>query len=78
MTHKISDPPSPKNIRELRKFQGCTTYIGKLIYNLSGKCEPFSKLTRNHEWDEDCQNAFDSINAYLTKPPFARQLKVNH
>ncbi|KAF7151334.1 hypothetical protein RHSIM_Rhsim02G0180000 [Rhododendron simsii] len=39
---------------------------------LKGRCLPFSRLMKKgvpFEWDQSCQNAFDSIKAYLMKPP---------
>lgn len=68
----IVELPPPKNIRELRGFQGRIVYTRRFISNLFGKCEPFSKLMKKDapfEWDEDCQHAFESIKTYLTKPP---------
>ncbi|KAK2985274.1 hypothetical protein RJ640_009787 [Escallonia rubra] len=37
-----------------------------------GRCQPFTKLMKKgtpFQWDQACQNAFDSIKAYLTRPP---------
>lgn len=65
----IIELPPPKNIRELRGFQGRIAYIRRFISNLSGRCEPFSRLMKKDvpfEWEEDCQYAFESIKTYLT------------
>lgn len=42
----IIELPPPKNIRELRGFQGRIAYIRRFISNLSGRCEPFSRLMK--------------------------------
>lgn len=68
----ILEMPPPKNIRELKSLQGGLAYIRRFISNLAGRCQPFSRLMKKgvpFEWDQACQNAFDSIKAYLMKPP---------
>ncbi|KAG9447197.1 hypothetical protein H6P81_013325 [Aristolochia fimbriata] len=64
--------PEPKNVSELKSFQGHLAYIRRFISNLAGRCQPFSRLLKKEtpfEWDESCRNAFNNIKAYLTKPP---------
>ncbi|KAG9458349.1 hypothetical protein H6P81_002857 [Aristolochia fimbriata] len=44
----------------------------RFISNLARRCQPFSCLLKKDtpfEWDKSCQNAFNNIKAYLTKPP---------
>ena len=63
--------PSPKNLHELRSLQGRLAYIRRFISNLAGRCQPFQRLMRKDtvfEWDQACQNAFDSIKKYLLNP----------
>ncbi|KAG9458899.1 hypothetical protein H6P81_003407 [Aristolochia fimbriata] len=67
----IQKMPKPRNISELKSFQGHLAYIRRFISNLAGRCQPFSRLLKKDtpfEWDESCQNAFNNIRAYLTKP----------
>ena len=64
--------PEPQNIHELKSLQGRLSYLRQFISNLAGRCQPFSRLMKKEipfEWDEACNNAFKSINAYLMKPP---------
>ncbi|KAG9450539.1 hypothetical protein H6P81_010504 [Aristolochia fimbriata] len=64
--------PAPRNVSVLKSFQGHLAYIRRFISNLAGRCQPFSRLLKKEmpfEWDESCQNAFNNIKAYLTKPP---------
>jgi hypothetical protein len=64
--------PPPKNLKELKSLQGKLAYIRRFISNLSGRIQPFSKLMKKGApfiWDEQCQNAFDSIKQYLLHPP---------
>ncbi|KAG9450288.1 hypothetical protein H6P81_010253 [Aristolochia fimbriata] len=68
----IQKMPAPRNVSELKSFQGHLAYIRRFISNLAGRCQPFSRLLKKEtpfEWDESCQNAFNNIKAYLTKPP---------
>nr|XP_011471077.1 PREDICTED: uncharacterized protein LOC105353523 [Fragaria vesca subsp. vesca] len=68
----IREMPAPKNLRELRGLQGRLAYIRRFISNLSGRCQPFSRLMKKDVpfiWDQACQIAFDSIKEYLLHPP---------
>ncbi|XP_028062797.1 uncharacterized protein LOC114266101 [Camellia sinensis] len=68
----IAEMPPPRNLRELKGLQGRLAYIRRFISNLAGRCMPFSRLMKKgvpFEWDQQCQNAFNSIKEYLLKPP---------
>ncbi|TYK05704.1 uncharacterized protein E5676_scaffold98G001850 [Cucumis melo var. makuwa] len=68
----IQKMPSSKNLHELRRLQGRLAYIRRFISNLAGRCQPFQRLMRKDavfDWDQSCQNAFDSIKKYLLNPP---------
>ncbi|KAG9450338.1 hypothetical protein H6P81_010303 [Aristolochia fimbriata] len=68
----IQKMPKPKNVSELKSFQGHLVYIRRFISNLAGWCQPFNRLLKKDtpfEWDESCRNDFNNIKAYLTKPP---------
>ena len=64
-------PPS-RNLKELRGLQGRLAYIRRFISNLVDCFHPFSHLMKKgapFEWDDSCQNAFDSIKRYLSSLP---------
>ena len=64
--------PPPRNLRELRGLQGRLAYIRRFISNLSGRCQPFTRLMKKDVpfvWDQACQNAFKEIKQYLLRPP---------
>ena len=42
----IWELPPPRNISELKSLQGRLAYIRRFISNLSGRCQPFSKLMK--------------------------------
>ncbi|CAL8989853.1 unnamed protein product [Prunus brigantina] len=68
----IREMPPPRNLRELRGLQGRLAYIRRFISNLSGRCQPFSRLMKKDVpfvWDQACQNALESIKQYLLNPP---------
>ncbi|KAK4386124.1 Transposon Tf2-12 polyprotein [Sesamum angolense] len=64
--------PEPRNIHELKSLQGKLAYLRRFISNLTGRCQPFSRLMKKDvpfQWDEACDKAFKSIKSYLMKPP---------
>ena len=68
----IQEMPPPRSLRELRGLQGRLAYIRRFISNLSGRCQPFSKLMKkgvSFVWDASCQQAFEEIKQYLTQAP---------
>jgi len=47
-------------------------HIWRFISNLSGRCQPFTKLMKkgvSFIWDSACQQAFEEIKEYLTHCP---------
>lgn len=69
----IAAPP-PTSKKELQSFLGKVNFLRRFIANSAGKIQPFSPLLRlkgeeKFIWDEEHQRAFDSIKAYLAKPP---------
>jgi hypothetical protein len=64
--------PPPQNVSELKSLQGHLAYIRCFISNLSRRTQPFTRLMRKgvpFHWDEQCQNALDSLKRYLLNPP---------
>ena len=62
----------PRNLIELRRLQGRLAYTRRFISNLSGWCQPFTKLMKkgvSFIWDDTCQQAFEEIKRYLMQPP---------
>jgi len=67
----IQSMQPPKNLKELRGLQGKLAYIQRFIANLSGHCQPFTRLMKkgiSFVWDKACQEAFKDITEYLTRP----------
>ncbi|KAI5342406.1 hypothetical protein L3X38_010281 [Prunus dulcis] len=81
----IRDMPEPRNLHELKSLQGHLAFIQRFISNLSGRCQPFSRLMKKDVpfvWDQACHNAFESIKKYLSSSPLlgapilGKQLKL--
>ncbi|PKI77170.1 hypothetical protein CRG98_002452 [Punica granatum] len=68
----IRELPPPSTVREVQGFLGRLNYIARFIANLTDKCRPLFRLLHKNaaiKWDEECQEAFDTIKAYLVQPP---------
>ncbi|GMG12003.1 unnamed protein product [Phytophthora fragariaefolia] len=58
----INEWPTPSNVKELRKFLGLATYLGKI--------RPLSQLLKKDavwDWTAECQQAFDAVKQDLTE-----------
>ena len=68
----ILELPPPKSKKEIRGFLGRLQYISQFIAKLTSTCKPIFKLLRKnepHEWNDECQKAFELIKEYLLHPP---------
>lgn len=68
----ILEMPPPKTEKEIRGFLGRLQYISRFIARLTSTCEPIFKLLRKgepKEWNDQCQQAFETIKEYLLSPP---------
>ena len=68
----VQEMQPPRNLKELKGLQGLLAYIQRFISNLSGRCQPFTKLMKkgvSFVLDNVCQKVFEEIKEYLTHPP---------
>ena len=68
----ILEMPPSKSEKEIRGFLGQLQYINRFIAKFTSTCEPIFKLLRKnepHEWNDECQKAFEFIKEYLLHPP---------
>src|ERR1041384_1382643 len=66
------DMPPPKTEKEICGLLGRLQYISRFMSQLADTCGPMFKLLRkgsSHQWNEQCQEAFDKIKKYLLSPP---------
>jgi len=60
-----------RTLKELRDLQSRLAYIRIFIVNLSSRYQPFIRLMKkclSFVWNEACQEVFEDIKEYLTKP----------
>ncbi|KAL0303461.1 UNVERIFIED_CONTAM: hypothetical protein Sradi_6214200 [Sesamum radiatum] len=68
----IQKMPPPRNLKELRSLQGNLAFHQKIHIQPRWKMptlQPPHEERRPFQWDEGCQNAFESIKRHLLNPP---------
>ena len=68
----IREMPAPQTEKQVRGFLGRLNYISRFISHMTTTCGPIFKLLRKNQpvvWNDECQEAFDSIKEYLLEPP---------
>jgi len=60
----IVSMPNPKNLKQLRSFQGKINLVRRFISQIRDKCSPFTHLLKKDVkfvWDDKIQKAFQDI-----------------
>lgn len=68
----ILDIPSPRNVKEVRRFIGTTSYYRRFVPNFSTILAPLSNLTKKNVkwcWSSDCEKAFKTLKEHLVTAP---------
>lgn len=68
----ILNIPSPKNVTEVRRIVGMTSWYRRFIPNFSILTGPLTKLTRKgikFHWTDECENSFRLIKEALVSAP---------
>ena len=68
----ILNMKASKTLNELHKLNGRITALGWFISCSAKKCLPLFRVLKNSkkfEWNNDCQEAFEEIQKFLTSPP---------
>ena len=71
----ISKFPSPINVKTVRQFLGHVGFYRRFIRDFSKIAKPLYKLLEKDakfEWDAECQQKFEELEAYLTIAPIVR------
>ena len=64
----ISRYPAPKDLTELRRFLGMTSYYSRFISGFSDIASPLNHLTQKDVpflWDKNCEHAFETLKEQL-------------
>ena len=62
----------PQNVKEVRQFQGLSSYYRRFIRKFAAMAQTLAMLTRNNvafEWTAKCQESFDRLKQCLTAAP---------
>ena len=68
----IIEMPTPRTEKEVRGFLGRIQFISRFVSKMTDTCDPLFKLLKKNdkfECNDQCQDAFDKIKAYLQNPP---------
>jgi len=68
----VREFPIPKDLKELRRFLGLSSYYRRFIPQFAQLAQPLHNLTREgvtFKWEESCQRAFESIKQKLVEAP---------
>ena len=71
-TSAIRNMPTPKNTKDLERFLGLITYVGKFIKNLSDKTYPLRELLKKDvhwHWEDRHEQCFNTLKQCLSNPP---------
>ncbi|KAL2253138.1 UNVERIFIED_CONTAM: Pro-Pol polyprotein [Sesamum indicum] len=69
---------SPTTIKEVQQLIGKLASLNRFISKSSDRNLPFFKVlrkTKNFEWTEECEQAFQDLKTYLRSPPLLTNLK---
>ncbi|XP_011078448.1 uncharacterized protein LOC105162179 [Sesamum indicum] len=70
----------PTNIKEVQKLTGKLASLNRFISKSSDRNLPFFKVlrkTKNFEWTDECEQAFQDLKTYLRSPPLLANPKGN-
>ena len=72
----ILEYPMPKNLKQLRRFQGMASWYRKFFLDFATIADPLTHLTKRgvaFVWSEEAQLAFEQIKALIASAPILRR-----
>ncbi len=72
LTTAIAEFPRPRNLSEVRRFLGLSSYYRRFVANFSKTASPLQALTRKgaeFKWSSDCESSFQALKGKLTSAP---------
>ena len=70
--HAVLDLPSSCMIKEIQSLAGRIVPLSRFVSRSIEWCLPFFKVlcqSQTTQWNQDCQDSFQQLKAYLTSPP---------
>lgn len=66
----ILDMTSSRSVKELQRLTGRVAALNRFVSRATDKCLPFFKMLKQaFQQTEECEEAFQAFNNYLSKPP---------
>ena len=66
----ILDMTSPRNVKEVQRLTGRVATLNRFASRATNRCLPFFKtLKQAFQWTEECEEAFQALKDYLSRPP---------
>ena len=68
----IEEMQPPRRVKDVQRFNGCITALGRFISRLGERALPFFKLLKKKgpiEWTPEAEKALQSLKRYLSSPP---------
>ena len=66
----ILDTASPRSVKEVQRLMGRIATLNRFVSRATDKCLPFFKtLKQAFQWIDKCEEAFQALKDYLSKPP---------
>lgn len=75
MISAINDMPRPKDKKDIQKFLGLITHVGKFINNLSDITQPLRDLIKQDnifDWSENQEHSFNKLKQLITRQPILK------
>lgn len=75
--NKILKLPVPKNVKQVQALLGMINYFRHLIFDFARIVQPIVNLTKKNtvfNWDDNCQEAFNTIQNILLKKPTLKNI----
>mgnify|MGYP003703458373 FL=1 len=66
----IRELERPNSVKEVQHLTGMAAALNRFISRSSDRLRPFFQaLKAKFEWDEECDQALESLNEYMSSPP---------
>ena len=77
----IKDWPTPKSVSEIRSFHGLASFYRRFVKDFSTIAAPLNNLVKKNvkfDWNDDCENAFQTLKQKLIQAPVLTLPNFDH